>query len=63
MSNGIGDIIAGVILIGIGLSFGGSIFTGNPSLIDWIFDLLGIFWVGRGVVKMVGGRQESSPAS
>ena len=62
MNNGIGDIIGGAALIAIGLSFGGSIFTGNPSLFDWAFDLLGIFWVGRGVVKLIGSRPQTNPA-
>jgi hypothetical protein len=36
--SGVGDIIAGVVLIGIGLAFGGSVFTGNPGLLDYFFD-------------------------
>jgi hypothetical protein len=52
-SKGIGDIITGVVLIGIGFAFGGSVFLGNPGPLDYIFDGLGIFWIGRGVYKMV----------
>ena len=55
MGNGIGDIIGGAVLIGIGLTFGGSVFTGNPGMLDWFFDGLGMFWVGRGVVRLIGG--------
>jgi len=51
--NGIGDIVAGVILIGIGFAIGGSVFLGNPGILDFIFDGLGIFWIGRGIYKMV----------
>lgn len=50
---GIGDIIAGVVLIGIGFTFGGSVFLGNPDALDYFFDGLGIFWIGRGIYKMV----------
>ncbi|MEJ2284873.1 MAG: hypothetical protein P8X85_14895 [Desulfobacterales bacterium] len=52
---GLGDIISGVVLIGIGFALGGSIFMGNPSWLDYFFDGLGIFWIGRGIYKMVGG--------
>jgi hypothetical protein len=50
---GVGDIIAGVVLIGIGFTFGGSVFLGNPGALDYFFDGLGIFWIGRGIYKMV----------
>ena len=50
---GLGDIIAGVVIIGIGLTFGGSVFLGNPGLLDYFFDGLGIFWIGLGIYKMV----------
>ncbi len=50
---GVGDIISGVVLIGIGLALGGSIFTGDPTWLDYLFDGLGIFWIGRGIYKMV----------
>lgn len=60
MSNGLGDILGGMVLIGIGLTMGGSVFTGDPTLLDWLFDGLGVFWIGRGVVRMVGGGGEST---
>ena len=50
---GLGDIISGVVLIGIGIALGGSIFTGDPTWLDYFFDGLGIFWIGRGIYKMV----------
>jgi hypothetical protein len=51
--SGVGDIIAGVVLIGIGLAFGGSIFTGNPGLLDYFFDGLGLFWIGKGIFCLI----------
>ena len=50
-----GNLIAGVALIGIGFAYGGSIFTGDPTLLDWVFDLLGLFLIGKGIFQMVGG--------
>jgi hypothetical protein len=51
--SGVGDIIAGVVLIGIGLAFGGSVFTGDPGLLDYFFDGLGVFWIGKGLYRLV----------
>ena len=51
--SGVGDIIAGVVLIGIGLAFGGSVFTGDPGLLDYFFDGLGLFWVAKGIYRLV----------
>ena len=50
---GIGDIISGVVLIGIGFVVGGSVFMGDANWLDYFFDGLGIFWIGRGIYKMV----------
>ena len=50
---GIGDIIAGIVLIGIGFLFGGSIFLGNPGPLDYFFDGLGLFWIGKGIYRLV----------
>lgn len=52
------DILWGVVIIGIGLVMGGSVFLGDFSLINIFFDGLGVFFIGRGVVGMMG--QESS---
>ena len=52
---GIGDIIAGVVIICIGFSYGGSVFLGNPGPLDYLFDGLGVFWIGRGIFKLVRG--------
>ncbi len=51
--SGVGDIIAGVVLVGIGFLFGGSIFLGNPGLLDYFFDGLGLFWIGKGIYRLV----------
>ena len=52
---GIGDIIAGVVIIGIGFTYGGSVFLGNPGMLDYFFDGLGIFWIIKGIYKLVRG--------
>ena len=46
------DIVAGVVLIGIGFAFGGSVFLGDFSVSSCIFDGLGVFWIGRGIWKL-----------
>ncbi len=53
IGRGIGDIIAGVVLIGIGLIWGGSIFLGTADALDVFFDGLGIFWIVKGIYKMI----------
>ncbi len=53
IGRGIGDIIAGVVLIGIGLIWGGSIFLGTADVLDVFFDGLGIFWIVKGIYKMI----------
>ena len=52
----LGDILGGLVLIGIGFTFGGSVFLGNPGPLDYFFDCLGIFWLARGLYKMVLGK-------
>lgn len=51
------SIIAGVVLIAIGLVFGGSIFLGDFSLLNIIFDGLGIFFIVRGIMRIMRARQ------
>jgi hypothetical protein len=53
IGRGMKDIIAGVVLIGIGLVFGGSIFLGTADALDIFFDCLGLFWIGLGIYKMI----------
>ncbi len=47
------DLISGLVLIGIGMMFGGSVFTGDPTIIDWLFDGLGAFWIAKGIYGLV----------
>jgi hypothetical protein len=54
------DILAGLVLIAIGLIFGGSIFLGDFSITSWIFDGLGIFFIVMGLVKMYKSRQTTA---
>jgi hypothetical protein len=50
---GIRDVLSGLVLIGIGLFYGGSVFTGTANALDWAFDILGTAWVARGVYRLV----------
>jgi hypothetical protein len=52
---GVGDLISGVVIIAIGFTFGGSVFLGNPGVLDYFFDGLGFFGIGLGIFKMVRG--------
>jgi hypothetical protein len=51
-----GNIIAGVVLIGIGLAIGESIFLGQITLVSVFFDGLGLFWLGKGVLGLMRER-------
>ncbi len=48
------DIFWGVVIIGVGLAMGGSIFFGQFTLFNIIFDGLGIFFIGKGASSMLG---------
>ena len=48
------DIFWGAIIIGIGLAMGGSIFLGQFTLFNFFFDGLGIFFIGKGAMSMIG---------
>ena len=50
------DIIAGVVLIGIGFLFGGSVFLGDFSLTSVFFDGLGVFWIAKGAISLYKAR-------
>ena len=50
---GIKNIVSGAVLIGIGFAFGGSVFLGNPGLLDWVCDGLGSFWVCKGAYEAI----------
>ena len=51
------DIFWGVVIIAIGLFMGGSIFLGEFTLINFFFDGLGVFFIGKGVVSLVGQQE------
>lgn len=54
------DIIAGVVLIGIGLAFGGSVFLGDFDLASIFFDGLGVFFIIKGVVAINRAKREAA---
>jgi hypothetical protein len=51
------DIITGGVLIGIGFALGGSVFLGNFSPMNFLFDGLGTFFIVKGVVGVVKARK------
>jgi hypothetical protein len=51
------DILTGVVLIGIGFALGGSIFLGNFSPLNIFFDGLGVFFIIKGIVRVLKSRQ------
>jgi hypothetical protein len=53
------SIIAGVVLIGIGFSLGDSIFLGNFGVLSFVFDGLGLFWIGKGIYGIWRAKQQS----
>ncbi len=53
------DIITGVVLIGIGFAFGGSVFLGNLDPLNILFDGLGTFFIIKGAVTMYKKKQAS----
>jgi len=48
------DIFRGAIIIGIGLAMGGSIYPRQFTLFNFFFDGLGIFFIGKGAMNMIG---------
>jgi hypothetical protein len=52
------DIIPGLIVLGIGLFTGTSMFRGDFSLLSVFFDGFGIFFVGRGVYRIYQSRSK-----
>jgi hypothetical protein len=52
------DILTGAIIIGIGfVGFGGSVFLGNFSIVNIIFDGLGVFFVVKGLLTVIKSKQ------
>lgn len=52
------DIFWGVVIIAIGVVMGGSVFLGDFSLFNIFFDGLGVFFIGKGAVSMMGTKEE-----
>lgn len=52
------NIVAGVVLIAIGLFMGNSLFFGDFTLFNLIFDGLGLYFIGRGGFELMGQRAE-----
>jgi hypothetical protein len=50
-----------VVLIAIGLIRGDSVFLGDFSIIPIIFDGLGVFFIVRGLVRMIRAKQAPPP--
>ena len=48
------NIIAGVVLIAIGIFMDSSIFIGDFTLFNIFFDGLGIVFIGKGLLGVVG---------
>ncbi|BCT93564.1 hypothetical protein LYSHEL_25880 [Lysobacter helvus] len=53
----------GALIIAIGLFNGRSVFLGDFSVLSVVFDALGLFWVGRGVLDVRRARVAASPAT
>lgn len=53
------DILAGVVLIAIGLVRGDSVFRGDFTVLSIIFDALGTFFIVRGLVRMRRAKQDA----
>ena len=51
------DIVAGVVLIGIGLVRGDSVFFGDFNVLNIIFDALGVFFLVRGGMKVAQAKK------
>ena len=48
------DIFWGIAIIAIGLFMGGSIFLGQFTILNFIFDGLGVFFIGKGAIGLMG---------
>jgi hypothetical protein len=53
------DIVTGVILIVLGLLFGNSIFQGHFGVMSIFFDGLGLFFIVKGLIRIIRSRQQS----
>lgn len=56
------NIIWGIVIIAIGLVNGHSVFTGHAEALDYVFDGLGVFFIGLGIFRMIQNRNtDKSP--
>jgi hypothetical protein len=53
------NIFWGALIISIGLFFGQSLFLGDTSPLSFVFDGLGLFWIGKGVLALYRKRQDT----
>jgi len=56
MHEGFKNIIWGVIIVGIGLYFGNSIFYGEPDTLDYILDIVGMGLIAFGTYQLIARR-------
>jgi hypothetical protein len=54
------NIVAGVVLIAIGLIRGDSVFLGDFSILPIIFDALGVFFIIKGVAGINRAKREGA---
>ncbi|MHC4874800.1 MAG: hypothetical protein ACYTFY_23385 [Planctomycetota bacterium] len=53
------DIFWGIVIISIGLTMGSSVFYGEFSIFNCIFDGLGVYWIIRGISKLMNNDNNS----
>lgn len=51
------DIVTGLLIIAVGFALGGSVFLGDFSLFNIIFDGLGTFFIIKGLVAVYKSKQ------
>lgn len=51
------NIVWGIAAIAICVANGGSVFTGSPSGIDYVYDALGVGLILYGIYQMVAGNK------
>ena len=51
------DLVAGIVLIAIGLFWTGSVFLGDFSILNIIFDGLGVFFIVRGLMALTRAKR------
>lgn len=54
------DIFWGLVLIGIGLVRGDSVFRGDFTILNIVFDALGMFFIIRGIIRINRARQAAA---